>query len=65
MASKKKQVKVKLVRSIIASQPNHKACIHGLGLRRMHHEVILQDTPEIRGMINKVIHLVSVEEVSA
>lgn len=61
--SGKKQLKVKLVRSPIASQPNHKACIRGLGLRRMHHEVILENTPNVRGMINKVIHLVKVEEV--
>lgn len=59
----KKQIKVKLTRSIIAALPKHKACVRGLGLRRMHHSVLLQDTPCIRGMIAKVSHLVTIEEV--
>ena len=59
----KKKLKVKLVRSVIASQPSHKLCVKGLGLRRMHHEVVVSDTPSIRGMINKVSYLLSVEEV--
>ena len=63
MASKKKKLKVTLIKSVIAAQPNHKECVKGLGLRRMHHSVLLQDNPCIRGMINKVEHLLSVEEV--
>lgn len=59
----KTQIKVTLVKSIIAALPNHKACVKGLGLRRLRHSVILQDTPCIRGMINKVSHLLNVEEV--
>jgi large subunit ribosomal protein L30 len=62
MASKKK-LKVTLIRSVISTQPKHKECVKGLGLRRMHHSVIVTDTPCIRGMINKVNYLVSVEEV--
>lgn len=58
----KKKIKVKLVRSIISALPKHKECVKGLGLRRMHHTVVLTDTPEVRGMINKVSYLVSVEE---
>lgn len=63
MSNKTKQIKVTLVRSIIAAIPKHKLCVKGLGLRRINHAVTLQDTPCIRGMINKVTHLVSVEEV--
>ncbi len=62
MASKKK-LKVKLVRSTISALPKHKECVKGLGLRRMHHTVIVADNPSIRGMINKVSYLLSVEEV--
>jgi large subunit ribosomal protein L30 len=62
MASKKK-LKVTLSKSVIAIQPKHKACVKGLGLRRMHHTVVISDTPCNRGMINKVSHLLSVEEV--
>lgn len=63
MSNKKKQLKVTLVKSIIATQPSHKACVKGLGLRRMRHSVVLQDNPCIRGMIDKVGYLLSVEEV--
>lgn len=59
----KKQVKVTLVRSISGALPKHIATVKGLGLRRMHHTVVLADTPCIRGMIQKIIHLLSVEEV--
>lgn len=63
MSKKSKQIKVTLIRSIIAAIPNHKACVKGLGLRKINHTVTLEDTPCVRGMINKVTHLVSVEEV--
>lgn len=63
MAAKKKQLRVKLVRSPITTLPNHKKCVKGLGLRRMHQTVIVADHPAIRGMINKVSYLLSVEEV--
>jgi large subunit ribosomal protein L30 len=59
----KKQLKVKLVRSTIGVIPNHKANVKALGLRRMHQEVILQDCTTVRGMINKVSHLLKVEEM--
>jgi len=57
-----KTLKVTLTRSPIGCQPNHRLCVKGLGLRRMGHTVELQDTPAIRGMINKVYFLVRVEE---
>lgn len=62
MTSKKK-LKITLVRSTNKAIPNHKACVKGLGLRRMNHSVIVTEDACIRGMINKVTHLLSVEEV--
>ena len=58
----KKTVTVKLVRSPIGALPKHKLCLQGLGLRRMHQSVEVEDTPAVRGMINKVHYLVRVEE---
>ena len=57
----KKTVKVTLVRSPAGSLPKHKACLKGLGLSRIRQSVELEDTPAVRGMINKVDYLVSVE----
>ena len=58
----KKTVKVTQVKSIAQRLPNHKACIAGLGLRRIRHTVEVEDTPSVRGMINKVNYLLQVEE---
>jgi len=58
----KKTVKVTLVRSTNGRLESHKACVRGLGLRRMHHTVEVEDTPCTRGMINKVSYMVRVEE---
>ena len=64
MAKKKStKLRVTLVRSTNGKIGKHRDTVRGLGLRRMHHSVELQDTPEIRGMINKVNYLVQVEEV--
>lgn len=57
-----KTIKVTQVRSSIGRLPKHKASLRGLGLRRINHTVELEDTPCIRGMINKVIYMVKVEE---
>jgi large subunit ribosomal protein L30 len=57
------KLKVTLVRSTIGRLPAHKACVNGLGLRRIRHSVELQDTPSVRGMINKVAYLLHVEEI--
>lgn len=62
MAKAKKMLKITLVRSTAKRLQAHKACVRGLGLRRMHHTVEVQDTPENRGMINKVSYLLNVEE---
>jgi len=61
--AKPKQLKVTLTKSRYGRLKNHRACIAGLGLRRIRHSVTVLDTPENRGMINKVSYLVSVEEV--
>lgn len=62
MATRKKEIKVTLTRSTNKRHADHKATVAGLGLRRIGHTVTLMDTPEIRGMINKVAYMVAVEE---
>lgn len=57
------RLRVTQVRSTNSTIAKHRQTIRGLGLRRMHHTVELADTPEIRGMINKVDYLVRVEEI--
>jgi large subunit ribosomal protein L30 len=57
------QLRVKLVKSTYGRIPKHRACVSGLGLRRINHSVVVADTPENRGMINKVSYLLQVEEV--
>lgn len=61
--SEKAKLKVTLVKSVAGRLEAHKACVRGLGLRRMHQTVEVIDTPENRGMINKVYYLLSVEAV--
>ncbi|HBW84575.1 MAG TPA: 50S ribosomal protein L30 [Gammaproteobacteria bacterium] len=61
MAKNKETVKITLVRSPIGSLPKHKLCLNGLGLRRMHQTVEVEDTPAVRGMINKISYLLAVE----
>ena len=56
-----KSIKVTLIKSVIGRIEAHRATVKGLGLRRMHHTVELQDTPAIRGMINAVGYLLKVE----
>jgi large subunit ribosomal protein L30 len=56
------RVKVRWVRSAIGFNRKQRATLVGLGLRRLHQTVELEDTPAVRGMITKVIHLVVVEE---
>ncbi len=57
-----KKIKVKLVRSPAGRLKSHKACVAGLGLRRIHQTVEVEDTPCTRGMINKVYYMVQVQE---
>lgn len=58
-----KQLKVTQLKSKYGRSRRHQACVAGLGLRRCHHSVIVEDTPAIRGMINKVAYLLKVEEL--
>ena len=57
-----KKLKVTLVKSTNGRLQSHKACVMGLGLRRIRHSVEVIDTPENRGMINKVSYLLQVED---
>lgn len=57
-----KKLKVTLVKSLNGRLQSHKACVRGLGLRRINHTVIVGDTPENRGMINKASYLLKVED---
>lgn len=56
------ELKITLVRSLIGKPESQRAVIKGLGLTKINGTVSLKDTPEIRGMINKVSHLVKVSE---
>ncbi len=56
------RLKVTLVKSTNGRLASHKACVRGLGLRRMHHSVLVDASAENRGMINKVSYLLKVEE---
>ncbi|GJM12498.1 MAG: 50S ribosomal protein L30 [Pseudohongiella sp.] len=57
----KKTVTIKMVRSPIGTIGKHRLCLKGLGLRRMHQSVELEDTPAVRGLINKVRYMLAVE----
>lgn len=57
-----KTIKLTLIKSTAGRLEAHKACVRGLGLRRTHHSVEVIDTPENRGMINKVSYMLKVEE---
>ncbi len=56
------KIKIKLVKSTIGRKQDQIATVKALGLRKIRHVVEHEDTPQIRGMINKVSHLVEVEE---
>ncbi len=58
----KKMMKVTLTRSMHGRVKGHIECVKGLGLRRMHHTVEIEDTPSTRGMVDKVYYMVRVEE---
>ncbi|MGD8418497.1 MAG: 50S ribosomal protein L30 [Pseudomonadales bacterium] len=56
-----KSIRVTLVKSTVGRLKKHKACVAGLGLRRIGHTVEVEDTPAVRGMINRVNYLLQVE----
>ncbi len=57
------QIKVTQTKSIIGRRADHRRTVRALGLRKMNHTVIHEDTPQIRGMIHQVRYMVEVEEV--
>lgn len=59
--AKKNTIQIRQVRSAIGYAKDQAATLRGLGLRRMHQVVELEDTPSVRGMVNKVSHLVRIE----
>ncbi|NDY91119.1 50S ribosomal protein L30 [Ideonella livida] len=60
MTDAKKTLTVKLVRSPIGCKDSHRATVRGLGLRKLNSQSVLEDTPAVRGMINKIAYLVQV-----
>jgi len=60
MTTQQQTVRVKLVRSPIGCQESHRATVRGLGLRKVNSISELKDSPEVRGMINKISYLVKV-----
>ncbi len=63
MTSGAGRIRVKLVRGLAGKRRRHQACVAGLGLRRPWQEVELEDTPAIRGLINKVRYMLQVQAV--
>ncbi|MDP2786858.1 MAG: 50S ribosomal protein L30 [Pseudomonadota bacterium] len=63
MSEANQKIKVTLVKSVIGTIERHRACVRGLGLRRLNHSVIVIDTPENRGMISRVNYLLKAEPV--
>lgn len=63
MADTNKQVKITLIKSPSGRLKNHQACVRGLGLKRMHQTVTVADTAENRGMINRIVDMLAIEEV--
>jgi large subunit ribosomal protein L30 len=66
MAAEKKMgtVRVTLVRGLMGKKPDHRDTVRGLGLKWRNHTVELQDTPQIRGMLNKVGYMLRVAETA-
>jgi large subunit ribosomal protein L30 len=61
MSTTAKKIRVTLVKSVIGTRESHRACVRGLGLKRRQHTVEVEDTPAVRGMINKVSYLLKCE----
>jgi large subunit ribosomal protein L30 len=56
------QLKLTLIKSLSGRLKSHIACARGLGIRRIHNPIVVNNTPENRGMINKIAYLLKVEE---
>ena len=57
------QIKVTQIKSKYGRLAKHKACLIGLGIKKIHRSVIVNDTPEIRGMLNKISYMIKIEEI--
>ena len=57
-----KKIKVKLLKSVTGCKQGHRDTVRGLGLKKINHVSELNDTPEVRGMINRVAYLVRIED---
>ena len=55
-------LKITLAKSVIGTNPKQRATVEALGLRKREHSVIKEDTPQLRGLIEKVKHLLKVEQ---
>jgi large subunit ribosomal protein L30 len=60
MADKKKTITIRLAKGLISCNPTQRACAKGLGLKKREQEVTLENTPAVRGMIKKVLHIVEI-----
>ncbi len=58
--AKTKTIVIRLKKGRIACNPNQRACLKGLGLKKRHQEMTLENTPAVRGMVKKVIHLLDI-----
>jgi len=63
MSQTQGKIKVTLVKSVNGTKQKHRACVLGLGLKRLHQSVLLEDTPSVRGMVQRVNYLVKSEVV--
>jgi len=62
--SKKQNLKITQIKSLIGQKSTHKKTVKALGLKRIRHTIVKEDNPQIRGMVKKIRHMVVVEEVS-
>lgn len=63
--AKAKTLRIRQIRSVVGRPRNQREVLRGLGLRRIRHEVVRQDTPAVRGMVDKISHLVEIVEERA
>ena len=63
--AKAKTLRIRQIRSVVGRPRNQREVLRGLGLRRIRHEVVRQDTPAVRGMVDKIPHLVEIVEERA
>ena len=61
--TKVKQIAVTQIKSSIGRLNKHKSCLAGLGLRKIGHTVVIEDTPAVRGMVQAVQYMLRVEEI--